>query len=171
VRNDNTSSAAYVGSGNGTSPPELYTAYDPDNLGSYNPIQPGETALLQNLQTGMYCQLRSMPTNATQLGMFCDQPTPATATIMTYTGSGLTYDGIPLVASGPGAPLLLANTTAIAPGPRDDNLSFPPAGGIQTAAGMALSAQRPGMRGGPTMCSPLLSRQLCCCAHSLLGGQ
>ena len=130
VRNDNTTSAAWVGIGNGTSPPELYTAYDPNNLGSYDPILPGETALLQNLQTGKYCQLRSMPANATQLGMFCDQPTPATATVMTYTGSGLSYNGIPLVDAGLGTPLLLANTTTAPPGPNNDNLSFPPAGAL-----------------------------------------
>ena len=113
----------------GTTLPEIYTAYHPNNMGSSVPIQPGETAILQNEQTGQYCQLRGLPSNSSQLGMFCDQPTPATATVMTYTGSGLSYQGQPLVASGPLAPLLLANTTKVPPGPMDDNLSFPPAGG------------------------------------------
>jgi hypothetical protein len=87
VRNDNTSSPSYLGAGNGTTPPELYTAYHPDSLGSITPIQPGETTILTNQQTGLYCQLRGLPSNYSQLGMFCDQPTPATATILTYSGT------------------------------------------------------------------------------------
>ena len=86
VRNDNGSSPAYLGAGNGTTPPEIYTAYHPGALGSSVPIQPGESAILTNAQTGLYCQLRGLPTNSSQLGMFCDQPTPNTATVMTYTG-------------------------------------------------------------------------------------
>lgn len=43
-------------------------------------------------------------------------------------GSGLSYQGQPLVATAPFAPLLLANTSTTPPGPTDDNLSFPPAG-------------------------------------------
>ena len=86
VRNDNGSSPAYLGAGNGTTRPEMYTAYHPGNLGSSVPIQPGESTILTNLETGLYCQLRGLPTNSSQLGMFCDQPTPATATVMTYTG-------------------------------------------------------------------------------------
>jgi hypothetical protein len=107
-------------------------------MGSTVPIQPGETAILQNEQTGQYCQLRGLPSNSTQLGMFCDQPTPATATVMTYTGSGLSYQGQPLVAAGPLAPLLLSNTTTVPPGPMDDNLSFPPAGGLSYACVMGI---------------------------------
>ena len=113
----------------GTTLPEIYTAYHPSNMGSSVPIQPGETAILQNQQTGQYCQLRGLPSNSSQMGMFCDQPTPATATVMTYTGSGLSYQGQPLVATGQYAPLLLSNTTKVPPGPMDDNLTFPPAGG------------------------------------------
>ena len=128
VRNDNGSSPAYLGTGNGTSPPEIYTAHHPDNIASSVPIKPGETTIMQSSQTGLYCQLRGLPSNSSQLGMFCDQATAATATVMTYTGSGLSYQGQPLVASGPLAPLLLANTTTSTPGSKDDNLSFPPAG-------------------------------------------
>ena len=88
VRNDNSSSngEAYLGAGNGTTPPEIYTASHPDALGSNVPILPGQSAILTNEATGMYCQLRGLPSNSSQLGMFCDQPTPATATVMTYTG-------------------------------------------------------------------------------------
>lgn len=110
-------------------------------MGSSVPIQPGETAILQNQQTGQYCQLRGLPSNSSQMGMFCDQPTPSTATVMTYTGSGLSYQSQPLVATGPNAPLLLANTTKVSPGPTDDNLAFPPAGGA-CALSQAASIQQ-----------------------------
>ena len=56
-------------------------------------------------------------------GMVCDQPTAATATVMTYTGSGLSYNGIPLVATAPGQPLVLTNSTTF-PG---NTLTFLPA--------------------------------------------
>ena len=128
VRNDNLTNYAYVGNGNGTTPPELYLAYHAGDLGDRNPIQPGQTTKLQNEQTGMWCQLRSLPSNATQIGMICDQPTPDTATVMTYTGDGLAYNGVQLVApGGPGTTLQLANTT-LTPvvGPTADNLTFVP---------------------------------------------
>ena len=56
--------------------------------------------------------------------MICDQPTPDTATVMTYTGSGLSYNGIDLVASAPGQPLLLENTTSVLVS--NDSLTFVP---------------------------------------------
>ena len=129
MRNDNLTNFAYVGSGSGTTPPEQYVAYHSGNLSDTSPIDPYETALLQNLQTGQWCQLRPLPTNASQIGMICDQPSPATATVMTYTGDGLSYNGIALVApAGPGTTLLLENTTsAPVPGPSGDNLTFVPA--------------------------------------------
>jgi hypothetical protein len=85
------------------------------------------------LQTGMWCQLRPLPSNTSQIGMICDQPTAATATVMTYTGSGLAYNGIDLVASGPGLPLLLENTTAVAI--TNDTLTFVPVEVLGESAG------------------------------------
>ncbi len=128
VRNDNLTNYAYVGSGNGTTPPELYLAYHADNTSDRSLIQPGQTTLLQNEQTGMWCQLRPLPSNTTQIGMICDQPTSATATVMTYTGDGLSYNGVQLVASGgAGTTLLLANTsTTPVVGPGADNLTLVP---------------------------------------------
>ena len=76
------------------------------------------------MQTGQWCQLRPLPSNTSQIGMICDQPTPDTATVMTYTGSGLAYNGVDLVASGAGQPLLLENTTALAV--TNDTLAFVP---------------------------------------------
>jgi hypothetical protein len=47
---------------------------------------------------------------------------------MTYTGSGLSAGGVPLVAPSPGAPLVLANTTTAPVKPSSGTLSFKPAG-------------------------------------------
>jgi hypothetical protein len=75
----------------------------------------------------MWCRLVPSPSNATQIGMVCDQPTSATAVAFTYTGDGLAVDGIKLVAPGPGQPLMLANTTtAPITSPTADNLTFVP---------------------------------------------
>jgi hypothetical protein len=114
-----------VSPGTGLTAPEQFVAYDPLNLTDTTPTQPGETTILKNTATGMYCQLRGMPTNQTQMAMYCDQPTPATATVMTYTGDGLAYQGVPLVSTGPGQPLLLANTTSSPVGPTAGSLTFP----------------------------------------------
>jgi hypothetical protein len=60
--------------------------------------------------------------------MVCDQPSAATGTPLTYTGDGLSYNGIDLVATGPGQPLLLENTTRVpVAGPSADNLTLTPA--------------------------------------------
>ena len=50
MRNDNITNYAYVGNGNGTTPPELYLAFHADNLADPALIQPGQTAKLQNEQ-------------------------------------------------------------------------------------------------------------------------
>ena len=115
VRTDNTSGMAYSGSGNGSTAPEQYTAYHATNTSERSPVLPGQTTLLQSEQTGMWCRLAPLPSNSTQIGMVCDQPTSATAVSFTYTGDGLAVDGVKLLAAGPGQPLLLANTTS-APG-------------------------------------------------------
>jgi hypothetical protein len=148
VRNDNTTSYAYVGNGTGISPPEQYLAFHDGDLTNSSLIQPYETTVLQSVETGLWCQLRPLPSNTSQIGMICDQPTAATATVMTYTGSGLAYNGIDLVASGPGLPLLLENTTALASaytGPTADDLTLVPAltGVMGTAAAAAMPAGMP----------------------------
>ena len=128
VRTDNTSSPATAGSGSGGTTPEQYLAFHPGNLTSTSPVQLYDTAVLQSVQTGLWCRLAPLPSNATQLGMVCDQPSAATGTLLTYTGDGLSYNGIDLVATGPGKPLLLENTTtAPVAGPTADNLTLAPA--------------------------------------------
>jgi hypothetical protein len=128
VRSDNSSSPATVGTGTGGSPPEQYLAFHPDNLNSTSTIEPYDTAVLRSVETGLWCRLAPLTSNTTQVGMVCDQLTAATGTSLTYTGDGFSYNGIDLVASGPGQPLLLENTT-LAPvaGPNADNLTITPA--------------------------------------------
>ena len=128
VRTDNTSSPALSGSGDGSTAPEQYRAYDPTNLVGTAPIEAGEEMLLRSEQTGMYCQLRPTPTNTTQITLYCDQASPATATPLTYTGNGLSYNGVALVSTGPGTPLMLANTTAVPLTASSDQLAFESAG-------------------------------------------
>jgi hypothetical protein len=139
MRNDNSSGPAYVGTGTGTTAPEQYTAISPSNPSSTTPIQPGQTTQLRSTQTGSYCRLVPLPSNSSQLGMLCDLPSPSGATVLTYMGSGLsTAEGVPLVATGPGAPLLLANTTAVPAGPNASQLSFP----LAPSAGEGTARQR-----------------------------
>jgi hypothetical protein len=106
-RNDNSTNFAYVGPGPGYTPPEQYYAYDPTNLTDPTPIQPGQKAILKSNQTGMYCRIALFDAATDEWGMLCDQPTPDTASWFTYEYRGLTYNNTPLVASGPGEPLLL----------------------------------------------------------------
>jgi hypothetical protein len=122
---DNSTSPAYIGSGSGTSVPELFTALDPANASNSARILPGQLALLKSSQTNAFCRLAPAPgsISATQLRVLCDQLTQATATPFLYTGTGLSVSGMQLVGTAPGAPLVLANTTgniAALPSTSDD---------------------------------------------------
>ncbi len=64
VRNDNATSAAYVGGGDGTSPYEQYLAYDPADLGSTTPVQPGQTTILKNVSHATQPQRARQPSKA-----------------------------------------------------------------------------------------------------------
>jgi hypothetical protein len=69
VRNDNTSDFSWVNNnGTGKVPQEQFLAYHPGSLGDRSPIDPYEEALLKNEATGLWCQLRPLPSNATQIG-------------------------------------------------------------------------------------------------------
>jgi hypothetical protein len=127
VRVDNITAPAFVAYGTGTSPAEQFIAAHPAAPDSTAPIQPGQTAILRSVATAAYCRLVPMPANTTQLGVVCDQPSAATATPLLYSGSGLSYNGVPLAATAPGAPLLMANTTAAPATPTSDDLTFPAA--------------------------------------------
>jgi hypothetical protein len=53
VRNDNTTTPAYLGSGDGTSPPETYLAVHPSSATSTSLIKPGGSILIKNKQVGV----------------------------------------------------------------------------------------------------------------------
>jgi hypothetical protein len=175
LRNDDPSTPSYVGSGNGTQPPETYYAYHPNDPNDRTPIYPGKTTVLKNQQTNMFCRLAPPPgpvskgrehrtpagtsaamrpppaagrskrtsnASGTMLAapfqaasvsctgqvVLCDQPTPATATVLTYTGSGLSYNGVPLAQTPVSRTLMLsADPACRAPG--GDSMTFPPGRG------------------------------------------
>jgi hypothetical protein len=180
VRNDNLTNFAYLGSGDGLTPPEVYSAYRPDNASDPTPIMPGETTYLRNTQTGKYCRLAQLPAAyplktgpavrtrqqlakkpppspkgpvvrtrltspkasssglaagrhllqtpsscATQ-GVLCDQDSAANAAILTYTGTGMSYQGTPLVLS-PVTRTLLLSADPACTSPTGGLFTFPPA--------------------------------------------
>jgi hypothetical protein len=133
VRNDNATNFAYVGPNDGKDDPqEIYLCYRPANPSDPTPIQPGETTQLKNAQTSKYCRLAQLPpglvspTACNTQGVICDQDTLATATVLTYTGSGLSFNGVPLVEVPPSKTLVLsADPACTVPG--GDKLTFPPA--------------------------------------------
>jgi hypothetical protein len=74
--------------------------------------------------------------SGTTYGMICDQAIVAAASIMTYRGYGLDYNGVPLAESAVTRTLILSNGTApIQPG--SELLTFPPAPGEQLVGGLA----------------------------------
>jgi hypothetical protein len=100
-------SFARQASGDGSSLPEQFYAYNPLNLTDTTPIQPGQTTILKSRQTGQYCHLAPLPGNPSLQGVVCDQATAATATVLTYTGAGLKYNNVALAPTGPGSTLVL----------------------------------------------------------------
>jgi hypothetical protein len=132
----NLTSFATTANGTGTTALEQFIATNPSSPDSTT-IAPGEEAILRSLATSAYCRLTPMPYNSSQLGMVCDQPSASTATVLTYTGSGLRYNGMALVTTAPGGALLLANTTSSPATPESANLTFPVAitgGGSRSSA-------------------------------------
>lgn len=97
---------ALIGSGSGSTPPEQFYAFNPANTADNAPIQSGHAVILRSQQTGMYCRMAAMP-SAGQQGMVCDAATPAAAASLTFTGSGLAFNGVPLSATGPSQTLVL----------------------------------------------------------------
>jgi hypothetical protein len=93
VQNTNTTTPAFVGTGDGSTPAEMYQAFDPNDPLSTTPIAPGGSVLLKNSQTGRYCRLVPVPTAPTLQGMQCDLETAASATSFTYTGRPSCWQG------------------------------------------------------------------------------
>jgi hypothetical protein len=132
VRNDNTTNYAYVGNGTGTTSPEMYTAYHPGQQANPSPIHPGQTTIMQNLQTGMWCRIADFSPKQGCLtqGMLCDVRSSEQASQITYNGIGLSYQGMPLVQQkGTKTLLLTDDPTCTELG--TDWLDFPPGGGCR----------------------------------------
>ncbi len=127
LRNDNTTNFGYIGKGNGTTPPEMYTAYHPGNEDNPTPINAGETTIFKNIETGLWCRLAPFTPQTTCLtrGMLCDQSSPSSATVLTYTGDGLTYNGVPLVQQPVTRTLVLSSDPACSE-PGGEKFKFPP---------------------------------------------
>ncbi len=128
VRNDNVTNYAYVGKGDGKTPPEMYIAYRPGRLDSPDPIMAGETTIFKNIETGLWCRLAPFSPQATCRiqGMLCDQSSPSGATILTYTGTGLAFQGTPLVQQPVTGTLVLSSDPSCRE-PGGDKFTFPPA--------------------------------------------
>ncbi len=132
VRNDNLTNFAYVGPDGSTGPPAVYVAYRPGSPTDATPIQPGETLQLKNLQTGKYCRLAPLPAGLVSTstcntqGVICDQDSMDGAAVLTYTGSGLSYNGVPLVAAAPSNTLVLSADPACSTSPGATQLSLQP---------------------------------------------
>jgi hypothetical protein len=157
VRNDNLTNLAYVGSGDGSTPPEQYLAFRPQAPGNTAPVSLGETLILRNLQTGLLCRLvpvpagyplsvplpggrrsralgllaagadiglMAVPASCATYGVIADQLTEATATVLTYTGWGMSYQGVPLVQS-PGTRTLILSSRAECSVAGGQKLGFP----------------------------------------------
>lgn len=136
VHADSTSKLAYAMEGNGASAPEqfiLYKARSGSRPGSsldssYVPgnIMSTNAAYMKSMQTGMFCRLSpfisklvntTAPISCYTQGLLCDQNSTATATLLVYSGSGLTYQATSLVAlPGSGTLVLSQSLDCIAPG-------------------------------------------------------
>jgi hypothetical protein len=90
--------------GDGTTLPERFVPSRPD--GGQTPIQPGEPVLLRSEQTGLYCLVVAAGSRSQ---VQCDQPSPASATPLTYTGTGVSYNGRPFINPGSGAAVYFGN--------------------------------------------------------------
>ncbi len=112
VRTDSTAAPATVGMGTGTTDPEKYLCYNAADQASIAPIQPGDTTILKSMQSGQYCRLAACPAAPLTKCMLCDQSSAATASAFQYTGSGLSYDHVPMVSAGPGQPLTMGASVA-----------------------------------------------------------
>jgi hypothetical protein len=134
VHNDKSTSFANVGSGSSTSDPAAMFAYRPGKPTDTTPIRPGETVQLQSQGTGKYCKLAQLPaglaspSTCNTQGLICDQDSIAGgATALAYTGTGLSYNGVPLVASPPSNTLVLSSDPVCTVPDGGNQLTIPPA--------------------------------------------
>jgi hypothetical protein len=93
--------------GDGTSAPDQFVAYRPDNGGS--PIMPGEPMYLQSMQTGKFCRVVLF---GGQQRVACDQSSTEGAAQLVYTGSGASYNNQPFINPGSNQPIYFGGSAA-----------------------------------------------------------
>jgi hypothetical protein len=112
---NNATSPVYTSTGNctGSSTTQQFKIRPATGGGSSiapgTPIQPGAGVIIESVETGMYCRVAVVDGGQ---GLLCDVTDPALATPVTYTGSGLSYGGLPLESGAPGAPLVVSPVEA-----------------------------------------------------------
>ncbi len=77
--------------------------------------------------------LLQVPSSCATQGVLCDQDTIATSSTLTYTGLGMSYNGVPLVQS-PNSRVLLLSSDPSCTTPGGNLLTFPPAALCKQAA-------------------------------------
>lgn len=142
VRNDQVGNFSRVGTGTGTTPPEQFVFFHPDQPLDPSPISQNETTVFKNVHTGLWCRLAPYTSRASSAcstqGVLCDQGAAADATVLTYTGTGLSFNGVPLVKEPGSATLLLSADPACAT-PGGEIFTFPPGEWAGTASGPQLA--------------------------------
>jgi hypothetical protein len=109
-------------SGKGDTPAEQFTL-TPYSSTTSGYITPGSYSFLKSVLTGKFCRLVPGATPGSKV-VLCDLDTTAGATPLMYTGTGLTYNGLPLVPGGPGQPLALGTGTSIDPNGNGTSTDF-----------------------------------------------
>jgi hypothetical protein len=132
VRTKDNRAYAVVLPGTGNQLAEQFMAFVPGSLSSTSSIYPGGDLVLKSLQTGLYCRLATAtvgvlrspargttpkgtaPDRCATKGLVCDQPSFEAAFPFTYTGTGLQYQGVPLVQAPVTGVMLLTSDAACA---------------------------------------------------------
>ena len=131
-----------MGDGDGTTPPEQYVAYHSDPLDP-SLIMPGDTCIFKNVQTGLYCRLAPYPAGGSNTclteGVLCDKSKVEDATVITYTGTGLSYNGVPLVQT-PITNTLVLSSDPTCKVPSGELIYFPPGGEAGCRSGLSGAA-------------------------------
>lgn len=99
--------------GKGDTPAEQFTL-SPATSTTAGVITPGGYTYMKSVLTGKYCRLVPGATPGSQV-VVCDLDTTAQAAPLKYTGSGVTYNGQPLLPGGPGQPLTIGGNTTVNP--------------------------------------------------------
>jgi hypothetical protein len=129
-------------SSDGSSASEQFTFYS-NSLDQGSALTAGSTMLIKSIKTGMFCRVITASDGLTKIK--CDV-TAASATTMTYTGSGFAYNGQSLNNPGGSKPLFLSSVpgigvVAVAPAP--SSCSFGSVAAVASGPGVASTALSP----------------------------